>query len=296
MKMELFKFSEISAEEKQRRIFIFIVLLSLIIHILILYIVPELRWLMALGTDQLENLPPEEVTIVFPENKPKQVVENMNENDMLPEAGQLLSDRNSRAANRDFAREFSDLPFAQGNTELQNLVAPPRPQEMNDKPSNFSREALSGDIHKNKSVMNENRDKAENATAAPQQESTNNMMDQKQFSADMVGDVSLSTYAWEWAPYINQFKKKLYNVWVTPPAYHRLGLIYGDSVVRFSITRDGQITDFEVLQHTGHESLQQSSVNAINAVFPFLPLPEHFPDERLTITARLIYPNLRQRR
>ena len=72
------------------------------------------------------------------------------------------------------------------------------------------------------------------------QQTTNNIYDQKEFSADQLGDdISLSTYAWEWAPYINAFKRKLYTVWFTPPAYYRLGLIHGQTIIRFTITKDG---------------------------------------------------------
>jgi len=125
------------------------------------------------------------------------------------------------------------------------------------------------------------------------QSTTNNIYDQKQFSADQMGDISLSTYAWEWAPYINALKRKLYTVWFTPPAYNRLGLIYGQTVIEFSISRDGELLYYKVRDHQGHESLEKSSVNAIIAVFPFKKLPDNFPEDNLTITARLIYPKLK---
>ena len=108
-----------------------------------------------------------------------------------------------------------------------------------------------------------------------------------------MGDITLSTYAWEWAPYINALKQKLYTVWFTPPAYNRLGLIYGQTVIEFSISRDGKLIYYKVLSHQGHESLEKSSVNAITAVFPFKKLPDNFPEDNLTITARLIYPKLK---
>jgi outer membrane biosynthesis protein TonB len=117
---------------------------------------------------------------------------------------------------------------------------------------------------------------------------------QKKFSADEMGDLSLSTYAWEWAPYVNAFKHKLYEVWFPPVAYNHLGIIYGYTVIQFSISRDGKLLWYKVLEQNGHESLQQASVSAITAVFPFKPLPTNFPERQLTITARLIYPNLRE--
>lgn len=116
----------------------------------------------------------------------------------------------------------------------------------------------------------------------------------KGFNADLVGDFALSTYEWEWAPYWLAFKRKLNRVWYAPPAYYELGLIYGHTILRFKISRDGNISDLEVLRQVGHSSLQISSVSAIQAVFPFLPLPTNFPDEYLEVTVKMIYPNLRE--
>ncbi|GAH06106.1 unnamed protein product, partial [marine sediment metagenome] len=158
----------------------------------------------------------------------------------------------------------------------------------------FSREALLGKQStdfQNNPYQKEPQQAQENIHA--NQSTTNNIYDQKQFSADQMGDISLSTYAWEWAPYINALKRKLYSVWFTPAAYHRLGLIHGQTVIEFSISRDGKLLYHKVHDHEGHESLEKSSVNAITAVFPFKKLPDNFPEDNLTITARLIYPKLR---
>jgi hypothetical protein len=114
------------------------------------------------------------------------------------------------------------------------------------------------------------------------------------FDADLVGDFALSTYEWNWAPYWLAFKRKLNRVWYAPPAYSSLGLIHGHTILRFKISREGNIFDLEVLRHVGHSSLEQSSLSAINAVFPFLNLPDDFKEEYLEVTLKMIYPNLRE--
>lgn len=119
---------------------------------------------------------------------------------------------------------------------------------------------------------------------------------QKDWEAELVGDFALSTYAWNWAPYWLAFKRKLMRNWFAPPAYYRLGLIYGYTIVRFRVMRDGQMVDFRVLQHVGHHSLEESSVSAIKSSFPFKPLPEDFPDPYLEVTIKMMYPNLREYR
>ena len=196
--------------------------------------------------------------------------------------------------------EFGFQPLSNGNIPFENLTQPNVTPSMIQNPisKKFSRDALVGkQLENDENVDFNNKEVLEAGDQSTQQMvTTNNIYEQKQFSADQVGDVSLSTYAWEWAPYINAFKRKLYQVWFSPSAYYRLGLIHGYTVMRFSISRNGKLLDFELLEHKGHESLETSSVNAIKSVFPFKKLPDHFPDEKLTITAKLIYPNLRERR
>jgi len=148
----------------------------------------------------------------------------------------------------------------------------------------FSRSALTG-----QEPAQENQESAEESS-----ERGESTYRPEGFEAELVGDFALSTYEWEWAPYWLAFKRKLQRVWYAPPAYYELGLIHGHTILRFKISRNGEISNLEVLRQVGHTSLEQSSVNAIEAVFPFLPLPNNFPDEYLEVTVKMIYPNLRE--
>ena len=104
-----------------------------------------------------------------------------------------------------------------------------------------------------------------------------------------IGNFRLSTVNWDYVPWLEAFKGRLLFVWIAPAAYH-MGLIEGYTVIRFRVSRAGELLGYDVLEHHGHESLQGSSENAIESVFPFRPLPDHFPDEVLEITGSLIYP------
>ena len=288
--------------DKEKRIYVIAFLLSALIHILFL-IFFKFDLLFLQFPDDVESIP-EEVTVVFPENKPeespRQIVENLNENEEIPTESDLLSDRNSRAANPELSDLRANQPRSEGNVPLPNLTNP----NVTTNPSQFlpskkfSKDALrkSEDANKDENIF---KPKFEDVTRSMQssvvnQQTTNNIYDQKKFSADHLGNMTLSTYSWEWAPYINALKRKLQSVWFAPVAYYRLGLIHGFTDIRFTISRDGKLLKYKVLDHNGHESLEQSSVNAINAVFPFRSLPNSFPEQTLTITARLIYPNLRE--
>jgi hypothetical protein len=285
--------------DREKQIYLLALILSLLLHIIFILVFKTEFFIIDLTSD--DETITDDVTVIFPENKAKQIVENINENDDTPFESDLLSDRNSRSRNQMLLEERLNQPFSEGNNLYPNLTNPNfSPALSQNIPSKkFSKDALSSN-NDEASLKDytglDRRGPFRNAVESTQlQQMTNNIYKQNKFSADQLGDMSLSTYAWEWAPYINALKRKLYQVWFTPAAYYRLGLIHGYTIIQFSISREGQLIEYEVLEHEGHESLEQSSVNAIKSSFPFKPLPVNFPDENLTIVARLIYPNLRER-
>jgi outer membrane biosynthesis protein TonB len=273
------------------------IIVSIILHLLFL-ILPKSGFL-DIGLKEQNDKAPEPVTILFPENKPKQIVENINENNRRPDNSDLLSDHDSRASNPLLLTEKGNQPFSTGTLPFENLSNPQIPLLSSPQPiKKFARKDLAKDglnfSSENNLEQSQNEERNPDAVSGNEQFNPEQNYAQKKFSADELGNLSLSTYAWEWAPYINALKHKLYEVWFPPVAYYHLGIIYGYTVIQFSISRDGRLLWYKVLDQKGHESLQQASVNAIVAVFPFKPLPANFPDDQLTIIARLIYPNPRE--
>ena len=284
--MDTYKFEYL--EEQKRNFWLPIaILLSLLVHVIILLIFQYSdAFIIDLSPDKEKEIP-KEVTVVFPENKPKQVVENMNENELLPDFSDFLSDMNSQARNPNLLEQKGNIPFSQGNVPLANLSHPqsnPAYTKSSTR-SKFTKDALTGEYTDN--VLQPDQEQSQNAQSAAS-EGTNNMLQQNQFSTDDVGDISLSTYAWDWAPYLNAFKKK-YISNVYPPSAFYMGLIEGVTRVKFTIDRKGNLLGHEVLGHQGHHTLEQTTVNAVISCFPFKPLPSHFPDETLTVTLRMSY-------
>ncbi len=289
-------------EDRNKRILIIAFILSILFHVLLFLFLNLNNWLEPKSVS-LEKSLPEQLTIIFPENKPKpktkewKIVQNANENEQIPNKTDLLSDKNSRAKNPSLAKETGALPKSSGNAAIPDFSPMPRFKSFsNFQTKRFNKSALLGE-QANKSLTENQKKRMQKAQfrSTPSQ-GANQMMEQKNFSVEDLGALSLSTYKWEWAPYVNALKNKLYQVWFAPPAYYQLGLIHGYTVIRFTIDRQGNMTNMEVLKQVGHKSLQISSSEAIKALFPFLPLPEDFPDKNLTITAKLIYPDLRQGR
>jgi len=111
----------------------------------------------------------------------------------------------------------------------------------------------------------------------------------RESSAEDLGGVSLSTYAWDFAPYIFYMKKHIRNHIYPPPAFYQIGAISGETVLRFRVQVDGSMTDLVLINYTGHKALMETSMNAVKASNPFRPLPKDFPDPYLELTWTFIY-------
>jgi TonB family protein len=113
--------------------------------------------------------------------------------------------------------------------------------------------------------------------------------DNKKFTAEALGGISLSTYAWDFAPYIFYMKKRLKAHIYPPAAFYQMGVINGEIVVRFKLHPDGTTSDLMLVEYKGHKALTETSLNAVKASSPFKPLPENFPENYLELTWTFIY-------
>jgi len=109
-------------------------------------------------------------------------------------------------------------------------------------------------------------------------------------SASMtIGNITLNTTAWEFAPYLLDLKRRIRQKWIPPVAFAQLGAIHGYTWVNFRIYPDGRMEQLGIVETEGHDSLHRSSVNAIKGAAPFRPLPNHFPEDFLEITFGFYY-------
>jgi hypothetical protein len=106
------------------------------------------------------------------------------------------------------------------------------------------------------------------------------------------GDFSLSTYAWDYAPYMFMLRERVRRRWFAPEAFN-LGLVSGRVIVTFKIMPNGNLRDLEVMSYRDndvpYQSLVNASVNAIESSNPFPPLPADFLDPYLEITGTFYY-------
>lgn len=114
---------------------------------------------------------------------------------------------------------------------------------------------------------------------------------QEETNSNNLGGFTLNTYAWEWAPYLQEMKDKIDRNLFPPQAFTKMGVIDGESLIRFKVYPDGHVEDIEILNYEGHRSLMETSVNSIKGAEPFLPLPTDFPRDKgfLQVTAHFQY-------
>jgi hypothetical protein len=114
-------------------------------------------------------------------------------------------------------------------------------------------------------------------------------------NAALFGDISLSTTAWEYAPWLLAFRRAVMERWL-PPAAYRMGLIDGWVQTRVEIARDGSLVGVQVLDaDVGNPSLTDAVVYALTAPAPYHKLPAGFPDPTLGLTIRFVYPSVKGR-
>ena len=220
-----------------------------------------------------------------------------------PENAELASDKNTRAQDMEGSElEDEGLPFSEGlfdvrsvyESRLAGVIGDPAEEpgmEQKELPesgdlkasqrntehgsSKFSRELLLG-------------------KEQPGSSTNQNLYKQRKLSAEDVGGISFNTYAWDYAPYLLELKRRIERNIYPPPAFTHLGF-GGSNVVRFRIHPKGRLEGPEVLGYYGEKALIETSKRAVQVSAPFPPLPEDFPEKYLEVTASFHYRTVRKR-
>jgi len=281
--------------------------ISIILHILLLLLFGILREFDLWATDVVENNV-EETPLVFEFEQPRrnEVVETPEDAEIAepPKDAEYASDKNARARNPE---TDSDLalgdPFASGDLDVPELPTPrgqkgeplpetQQPNKSNEETSPEEEMEEEGDRY----VNNSNRafrdyltnPKQTDRSGVPESSQRARYDNQDSRSEDM-GSLSFNTYDWDFAPYMLALKKKIEGNIFPPPAFTRLGMIDGETLLRFRIHPNGKMGELAVLEYTGHHTLKETSVRAVEVSDPFPKLPSDFPEEYLEVTARFSY-------
>lgn len=211
-----------------------------------------------------------------------------------PEEAALLSDKNSRARDLYTSKDKeTGSPFSRGDLDVKEIlpqqdqpeqeaqhkaqaeeeVTRERPEETGStaySTPKFSREALMG-------------------RSAPSSQLNKPKYDNEDFNAEEIGGLTFNTYDWNFAPYMFEMKRKVERNIFPPPAFTRMGMIDGETILRYKVYPNGEVRDLEVVKYIGHKSLMETSLQAMRNASPFKKLPADFPENYLEVTARFTY-------
>lgn len=294
---------------------------SILIHLLVLLLYmpfAELSGLLA------RSEPPpalnEPITFEFtePENQPHELVETPEDaRTETPKDAQFLSDKNARAQDLSADKNLqTGLSYSEGRSDYKTFAganpaaAPPQEQQQEeqeqDSKDNAAKDDKSGELDAvpgsdalqySPNTAAQQRKKfsrklLQSAEVSPQARgafSDDENWNNSASSAEALGGVSLSTYEWDYAPYLFYMKKRIREHLYPPQAFILLGAISGQVTLRFILRRDGAVRDLEFIDSEGHKSFIDPSLNSIRASDPFKPLPQNFPDPQLELTWTFIF-------
>jgi len=106
-------------------------------------------------------------------------------------------------------------------------------------------------------------------------------------SKDGEDEVNFNSMKFKYASYFYKFKKNLYNVW-TYPSQSVLKGEEGTVRIKFSILKDGTITNIQILSSSGYPDLDKAAVNALNTMGK-VPLSESFSLKVLNVDGYFNY-------
>jgi TonB family protein len=103
------------------------------------------------------------------------------------------------------------------------------------------------------------------------------------------GPLSFETQWYDWGPYAQAMVSKIrVNWYANMPQIIRTGM-KGVVTIRFTIQRDGRITDITVLKTSGVPPYDFAARKAIELSSPLNPLPKDFPNPDERVTAMFYY-------
>jgi outer membrane biosynthesis protein TonB len=282
-----------------------------LIHLILLLLYKPLAGISGLlSRDSAEAVMDEPLTfeLTSPE-EPSELVETPFDAQTAepPSDARYLSDKNARAQDmyagndlpvgdamsegrsvyKTFAGEETTVPLQQDEAEELKADESDRPQE------NESTDLSSGDIMLSQNPRPKFSKELLQSAQAPKSPNTSftdaQNWNNTESSAEALGGVSLSTYEWDYAPYLFYMKKRIRDHLYPPQAFIQMGAISGEVTIRFILHRDGTVHDLRFISNKGHKSFIEPSLNSIRASDPFKSLPTGFPDPYLELTWIFIF-------
>ncbi|MEI6614303.1 MAG: hypothetical protein WCL37_05350 [Chrysiogenales bacterium] len=221
-----------------------------------------------------------------------------------PQKADFLSDKNALARNQEPAPAGTPMgndPFARGDFVSHDL--PPQPASPEREAAAVQPKEKATEIDKSLAEMSQDLlteemtepSKPQNAESAGKNKTPLQLPlpgvqhDHRDSQVPDSGGLSFNTYKWDFAPYMLELKERISRNIFPPLAFSQLGMIDGDTLLRFKIYPNGELRDLELLAYQGHRSLMETSTLAVKVSAPFRKLPGDFPEPYLQVTAKFSF-------
>lgn len=100
--------------------------------------------------------------------------------------------------------------------------------------------------------------------------------------------ITFDTREFKYETYMRRLKDRIEGIWHYPADAATRG-IYGDLLIRFTIQKNGRLSDVELVRTSGHRSLDQAAMQALKEGEPYWPLPDEWGKDALTVTGHFVY-------
>ncbi|MEN8222518.1 MAG: energy transducer TonB [Acidobacteriota bacterium] len=281
-------------EKKIRK---YTIIVSIVLHIIIFFAAEKTINFRLLGTEDLAEEINEPIVFDLSENEnPKQVIETTEDqrSEKKSEKPEYFSDKNTIARNPDPPSDLKeDAPYSKGDLDVPSLpkiTKEGKPEDVKEKtdPEKEKSEKKTEDIT---DAISESKEEAFEVEKRDPGESIRNQILHRNILAKVkeLGGFAFNTYDWNFAPYMLELKRLIQSNIFPPIAFTQLGMISGETLLRFRIYPDGRLEALELLNTKGHKSLVETSVNAVEISDPFPELPDDFPKPFLEVTGKFIY-------
>lgn len=100
--------------------------------------------------------------------------------------------------------------------------------------------------------------------------------------------LSFDTSGFKHRGYMRMLKERIENLWKYPKDAARSKLS-GDLRIKFVIKKDGTLESANIVRTSGHISLDEAAIKALEKASPYWPLPDDWEGETLEITGHFIY-------
>jgi len=220
----------------------------------------------------------------------------------MPDRPKFLSDESHKATTMEKpVMPRNDVTASRGNSP-EKIIEPPRAPQNNAQPadsapapSNTNAMALPtqsqatiarNDTSKNPLLQQPGQGVLSRAIQNVGKYSQGETLQNLQGNGDFGPSFQFDSKGVDFGSWLRRFRAQVYSNWMIPYAAMAL---HGHTVLRFTIHRDGAISDLMILQPSTVDAFTKAAFNAIKASNPTVPLPQEYPDDRMVMTVIFYY-------